>query len=254
MNGDSGCTAYARYSMSLPRHGTGAAAAAHLLFVTPAFLREVDAHDPRRELREEPGGADHANQIGDGKSDRDAVGHRGRRRRREGRSRAMASLAVPIVADSVSDPAMTPAAVAGIVAEEPADDVGDDEAGRRHDRRQRRLLQAVALQAAEELRSGPEADREQEQQEEALLDFARHLNAQLADGDAGEERAGDGAEREASQLQLSQQVAECRARGRTSPRDDARRTPMRRFAHDRGSYLRRVRRGRDASPAMPGTP
>ena len=96
---------------------------------------------------------------------------------------------------------------AGVVAEEPADDVSDDQPGRRDDRRQRRLLQAVALETAEELRPGPEADREQEEQEERLLDFARHLHAELADGDAGEQRAGDGAEREAPQLQLPEQVA-----------------------------------------------
>ena len=84
--------------------------ALHLLFVSPAFLLEVDAHDPRRELREEPGGADHADQIGDGEGDGNPVGHRGRVGA-DRPSRAMASLAVPIVADSVSEPAMTPAAV-----------------------------------------------------------------------------------------------------------------------------------------------
>ena len=78
MNGDSGCTAYARYSMSRRASGRRRGAAAHLLFVTPAFLLEVDAHDPRRELGEEPGGADHADEIGDGEGDGDAIGHRRR--------------------------------------------------------------------------------------------------------------------------------------------------------------------------------
>ena len=93
-----------------PCQGRRRRAPAHLLFVPPAFLLEVDAHDPRRELRQEPGGPDDANQIRDGKGDGDAVviaiaSASGRP------SRAMASLAVPIVADSVSAPAMTPAAV-----------------------------------------------------------------------------------------------------------------------------------------------
>ena len=58
-----------------------------LLFVSPAFFLEVDAHDARRELREEPGGADHANQIGDGKGDGNPVGHRGRVGRRQAQPR-----------------------------------------------------------------------------------------------------------------------------------------------------------------------
>ena len=47
--------------------------------------------------------------------------------------------------------------------------------------RERRLLQAVALEAAEELRAGPEADGEEEEQEERLLDFSRDPDAELAD-------------------------------------------------------------------------
>ena len=85
-------------------------AALHLLLVAPALLLEIDAHEPRRELREEPGGAHDADEIGDGKGDGNPVGHR--RGSAAGRpSRAIASLAVPMVADSVSEPAMTPAAV-----------------------------------------------------------------------------------------------------------------------------------------------
>jgi hypothetical protein len=130
-------------------------------------------------------------------------------------SRAMASLAVPMVADSVSEPAMTPAGRAGVVAEHPANQVGDDQPSRSDDRRQRRLLEAVASETAEELRPGPEPDRKQEEEEEALLHFARQLNAQLSDEDPGQQRAGDGAQREAPQLHLPDRDTRSRAPGRT---------------------------------------
>ena len=188
--------------------------ALHLLFVSPAFLLEVDAHEPRRELRQEPGGANHADQVGDGKGDRNAVDHRGgfgvgQAQPRDGVARRADRRRL---GERAGDDA---GGRAGVVAEEPADHVGDDEARGGDDRRQRRLLQPVALQAAKELRAGPEPDREQEQEEEALLDFARHLHAQLADRHAGQERAGDGAEREAPQLHLARAGSRSRGRGRT---------------------------------------
>jgi hypothetical protein len=65
------------------------------------------------------------------------------------------------------------------------------------------VLQAVALQASEELRTGAKADREQEQQEEALLDLVRHGDAELADEHAREQRACDGAELEAAERDLA---------------------------------------------------
>ena len=168
--------------------------------------------------------------------------------RPESPSRAIASLAVPIVADSVSDAGDDAGRGAGVVAKEPADDVGDDQPGRGDDRRQRRLLEAVALQAAEELRSGSEADREQEQQEEALLDLARHLHTQLADGDTGEQRAGDRAEREAPELHFAQHVADPEheeERHLGMVREERRRTPqiMAALSAGRGRWRgRRLRR------------
>src|SRR4029453_7527788 len=87
---------------------------------------------------------------------------------------------------------------AGVVAEEPADRVRDDQPGGGDDRRQRRLLKAVTSETAEELRPGPEPDGKQEEEEEALLHFARQLNAQLSDEDAGQQCPGDGAQGEAS--------------------------------------------------------
>ena len=119
----------------------------------------------------------------------------------------MASLAVPIVADSVSDPAIDARGGRRVVVEDQADDVGDEQAGRGNDRGQQRLLQAVAAQPAKELRPRPESDREQEQQEEALLDLARHLDTQLSDGDSREKRARHGAEREAPEPDLAEHVS-----------------------------------------------
>ena len=59
--------------------------AAHLLLVAPALLLEVDAHDAGRDLREEPGGADDADQIRDGEGDGNVVGRAPPRRRVTGR-------------------------------------------------------------------------------------------------------------------------------------------------------------------------
>ena len=77
-----------------------------------------------------------------------------------------------------------------------------------------------------------------------LLDLVRHVNAQLTDRDAGEERAGDGAERKPSQLQLSQQVAEAEHQEER----DFRMTPKdadEKFAHDQRFSNHAVRcRGR----------
>ncbi len=71
------------------------------------------------------------------------------------------------------------------------------------------MRQPVAAQPAKELRAGPEADREQEQQEEALLDVVRAaVIAELADEHAREQRSGHRAELEAAEGDLSEQVAE----------------------------------------------
>ena len=180
--------------------------AAHLLLVPPAFLLEVDAHDAGPDLRQEPGGADDADQIRHGEGDRNAVDERGR----VGGWQSQASDGVAGGADGrgLGERAGDDAGGGpGVIAEEPADHIGDEEARGRDDRRQDRLLQAVAPQPAEELRAGPEPDREQEQQEEALLDLARHLDAELADQHAGQQGPGDRAEREASQLHFAEQVA-----------------------------------------------
>ena len=52
-------------------------AAEHALLELRAFVGEVDAHQFRRELREHPRRAGHADQVGHRKRDRDVVGHRG---------------------------------------------------------------------------------------------------------------------------------------------------------------------------------
>ena len=85
-SGDPGCTGIGAKLDVAARRRLGAVAALHLLFVPPAFLLEVDAHEPRRELCQEPGGADHADEIGDGKGHRNAVGHRGGFGRAAGRA------------------------------------------------------------------------------------------------------------------------------------------------------------------------
>ena len=116
-----------------PAGDVGIAPALHLLFVAPALLLEVDAHEPRRELRQEPGRADDADQVGDGEGDRNAVDHRAgvgvgqpeprdRIARRADRRR---------LGERAGDDA---GGRAGVVAEQPADHVGDDQPGGRDDR------------------------------------------------------------------------------------------------------------------------
>ena len=111
-------------------------------------------------------------------------------------------MAVPMVADSVSDPATSSGGGPSVVAKGLRDDIGHHEPGRGDDRCQRRMLQPIPLEAAEELRPGPEADREQEQQEEALLDLVRQRDAELPHDYAGEQRARHGAELEAAKRDL----------------------------------------------------
>ena len=113
---------------------------------------------------------------------------------------------MPIVADSVSDAGDDAGSGAGVITKEPADRVGDDQPGGGDDHRERRLLEAAALQAAEELGSGSETDREQEQQKERLFDLSRNLHTKLTDGDTSEQRAGNRTEREAPELDFAQDV------------------------------------------------
>ena len=204
---------------------------AQFLLVAAALFLEIDAHEARGELREEPCGADHAHQVGDRERDGNPVGHRhalgfrqiefGDRVARCANRRRLGQRS----GDHTGGRAR-------VVTEQFADHVGRDEPGRRDDDREQRLVQAVTLQAAEELRAGPEADRKQEQQEETLLDLARHVNAQLPDDDAGQQRAGDGAERETSEFQLADDIADAEyqeerdlgmgAKRRDQPRDHGR--------------------------------
>ena len=193
--------------LDVPRRGPGVVFATQLLFVAPALLLEVDPHEARGELREKPRRADDAGQVGDREGDRDAVGHRqpvglgqpepgdGVARRSDGRG----------LGERAGDHARRRSRV---VAENEADRVGHQQSSGGDDRRQRRLRQSVALEPTEELRPGPKPDREQEQQEEGLLDLPRHLHAELTDHHSGQERAGHGAEREAPQLDLAEQVAD----------------------------------------------
>ena len=97
---------------------------------------------------------------------------------------------------------------ARVVAEEQRDDIGHDQARGGHDRGERRVREPVAAQPAKELRTRPEADREQEQQEEALLDLVRQRDAELAHEHSGEQRPGHGAELETAERDLAEQVAE----------------------------------------------
>ena len=177
----------------------------HLLFVSSAFLLEVDPHESRGELGQEPGGADHADKVGDRKCDRDAVDHR--RGFGVGQAQPRDCITRRSNRRRLGERASNHAGRRSrIVAKQPADCIGDDQARRGNDHRQRRLQKPIAPQTAKELRAGPEPDGEQEQEEEALFDFTRYLNAQLPDRHAGQERTGDGTEREAPQLHLPEQV------------------------------------------------
>ena len=94
----------------------------------------------------------------------------------------------------------------GVVTEQPGHDPCDDEARRGDDRGQGRVRESVALQTAEKLRAGAETDREQEQQEKALFDLVRQRYAELPDQHAREQRARHGAELEAAERYLAEQV------------------------------------------------
>jgi hypothetical protein len=121
----------------------------HPLLVAPALFFQIDAQQPRRELREEPGGPDHADEIGDRECDGNAV----RQRRGLGRRQPEAPNRVARGADGrrLGERAGDDAGGrAGVVAEEPADRVRDDQPGGGDDRRQRRLLKAVTSETAEE--------------------------------------------------------------------------------------------------------
>ncbi len=189
------------------RTGPGLVPAAQLQFVTAALFFEIDAHDPRGELGEEPRRADDTDQVGDGKGDRDLVGQchplsLRQRQARDGVARGADGrrFGQRTSHDSRSGPR--------VVGEKAADQIRDDEPGRRENRRDCRLLQALAPQTAKELRARSESDREQEQDEEALLDLVGHLQTKLSDSHSGQQRSGDGAERKAPQLRLADHVAD----------------------------------------------
>ena len=156
---------------------------------------------------EEPGRDHDADQVGYGEGDRNAIDHRDgvRVRQTEPRNRIAGRTDRRRLGERAGNES---GGGARVIAEQPADRVGDDQPRGRDDDRERRLLQPAAPEAAKKLRSGPEANREQEQQKEGLLDFSRDAQAQLTDGDAGEQRSGHGAEREAPELQLAEDVSD----------------------------------------------
>ncbi|MCU0990696.1 MAG: hypothetical protein MUE63_14230 [Xanthomonadales bacterium] len=182
-------------------------AALHLLFEPPAFLGQVHAHQHRRQLRQHPGRADHADHVGDGEGDRDAVAER--RPLRLGQVEAGDGVHGGADGRRLRQRAGHQAGGgAGVVAEQAGYDPGNRQPGDGHDRRQGRMRQALAPQAAKELRAGPEPDGEQEQQEETLLDRIRQTDAELAHQHAGEQGAGDRTQLERAECDLAEQIAQ----------------------------------------------
>ena len=181
--------------------------ALHLLLELAALLGEVDAQQFRRELRQHPRGDRDADQVGDREGDRDVVAERRPVRLREVQTRD----GVHGRADGRrfrERPRDKTCRGARIVAKEHGHDPGDHEARRGDDGRERRVGEPIALEAPEELRARPEADREQEQQEEALLDLVRQRDPELPHQHAREQRARHCAELEAAERDLAEQVAE----------------------------------------------
>ena len=108
----------------------------------------------------------------------------------------MASVAVPMVPDEVSAPAS--------LRHHP----GEAETGRTQERAQHHLGQRAAPQAAEELRADAIADRKQEHQEEHGAHGSGHRYADLADQEPGDERPQHGADLEAADADLAEDVAD----------------------------------------------
>ena len=109
-----------------------------------------------------PCGAHNTNQVRDGKRNGDAIGHRcpvsSLNEAEPGNRIARGSDGCGFGERARDDAGGS----ARIVGEKEAHQVSHDESGRRDNRRQRRLLKAVALQTTEELRPCPESYREQD--------------------------------------------------------------------------------------------
>ena len=181
--------------------------ALHLLLELAALLGEVDAKQFRRELRQHPCGDRDADQVGDREGDRDVVAER----RPVGLREVQTRDCVHGRADGRrfrERPRDETGTSARIVAKEHGHDPGDQEARRGDDGRERRVGEPIALEAPEELRARPEADCEQEQQEEALLDLVRQRDPELPHQHAREQRARHCTELEAAKRDLAEQVAE----------------------------------------------
>ena len=117
---------------------TGGSPALHLVLELAALLREIDAQQLRTELRQNPSGADHADQISDGKGDRDVVGH--------GRTLGLGRIEVRDRVHGRADgrglgraPGDEPGRRARVVAEGERNDIGNDEPDGGHDRGERRV-------------------------------------------------------------------------------------------------------------------
>ena len=82
-----------------------------------------------------------------------------------------------------------------------------EQAEHRYDHGEDRLRQPVGGDTANELRSHAVTDGEQEHDEEDRLDVRRYDDAQLADQDRGEKRAGNRAKTEAAELDDADPIA-----------------------------------------------
>ena len=173
----------------------------------PALSGEVDTQHLRGQLRQHPRGSDHSNEISDGESDRNLVVER--------RTLGLGEIEVRNRIHGRTDrgrfgqrTSHESRCGAGVITKKPGDEPRHCEARRCDDRGQRRMLQAVALQATEKLRPGAKSDREEEQEEKALLDLVGQREAPLADQYTRQQRAGDGSELETPQRQLAEEITE----------------------------------------------
>ena len=179
----------------------------HLTLVAGAFCHDVDAEELRSEEGENPAGAHRAEEIGDGIGDGDQVefglGLFGRQARRVDRIGGKADRGRDRVRAGEQS-----GSKARSVARDDRSDVDRQQTENRDDHGEKRLRRPVRRDAAHELRADTEAHREQEHDEEDRLHLARDLDAELADHNAGQQRAGDGAKAEAAEFARTDPVAD----------------------------------------------
>ena len=173
------------------RAGTaGFLLAAVLLLIPLARRLKIDAKERRAEQRQNNGGSDGSENVGDGVGDRhriqyflgflgrqaeavDRIGRQAHRRRDRLRS------------------GIEPRSRADVVARQLRAEIGGSEAEEADHHGKQRLRKSVLRDAAHELRSNAVADGEQEHQEEDRLERTADRDPKLADDHRRDQRRGD---------------------------------------------------------------